>query len=106
MDTCSQCGACCKLFWINLTEEEYRSKKYKTYFEIFGFVDDFEEAERDGANLLAKQDDDESCIYLKDNKCSIQENKPEACKKFFCKSKDPGFAEMIKKIEERKAKNI
>ena len=32
-----------------------------------------------------------------------EENKPEACKKFFCKSKDPGFAEMIKKIEEHKS---
>jgi len=102
MDKCSQCGVCCKLFWINLTEEEYRSGKYKTYFEMFGFVDDFEEAVRDGANLLAKNDDG-SCIYLKDNKCSIHKDKPKACQKFFCKSKDPQFASMIKKIEEYKS---
>lgn len=60
------------------------------------FVEDFEEAELVGANVLA-QNDDESCIYLKDNKCSIHDDKPQSCRKFFCKLKE--FRKMAEKIE-------
>ncbi len=103
MDKCNQCGVCCKIFLITLNEEEYRSGRYKTMFEMFGVVEDFEEAQRDGSNILA-QHDDESCIYLEDNKCSIHDSKPSACKNFFCKTKDPNFKEMIRQIEEYKSK--
>ena len=27
---CSQCGVCCRLFLINLTKEEYNSRRYDT----------------------------------------------------------------------------
>jgi Fe-S-cluster containining protein len=100
---CSQCGICCKLFLINLTEEEYKSKKYNTMFDEF--VPDFEEAEMVGANVLA-QNDDESCIYLKDKKCSIHSKRPQSCRKFFCNSKEERFSEMISKIKEKKSKLI
>ncbi len=93
---CNQCGVCCKLFVINLNEEEYKSGKYKTIFEGFGLMD-FEEAELTGANLLA-QNEDESCIYLKEGKCSIHENRPQSCRNFFCDSNDPWFQPMIEKI--------
>ncbi len=104
MMKCSQCGVCCRLFMINLTEDEYKSGRYKTLFDEFGVVDEFEEAEISGANLLA-QNDDSSCIYLKDNKCSIHDNRPRSCRNFFCSSNNPKFREMIKKIEEYKKKN-
>ena len=94
---CDQCGVCCKLFLINLTEKEYRSKLFKTQFEEFGLVKDFQEAEMIGANIITQKEDG-SCIYQKDNKCSIHNKRPEACKAFFCKSDDPKFKEMIKKI--------
>ena len=97
--TCSQCGACCRLFFINLTEEEYRSGRYELMFNEF--VDDFEEAELVGANIVA-QNEDESCIYLKDNKCSIHKNRPQACRNFFCTSKEERFRTMIEKIREYK----
>ncbi len=100
---CSECGVCCKLFLINLTEEEYRSGKYKTQFEMFGSVEDFDEAEMCAANII-EQKDDRSCIYLKDAKCSIHEIRPQSCRNFSCKSKDKGFKTMIDKI--RKEKNI
>ena len=86
---------------INLTEAEYRSRKYKTIFEQFGFEENFEEAERTGSNILAMHDD-ESCIYLKEGKCSIHEQRPSACRKFFCDSKNPQFKSMIKKIDDYK----
>ena len=101
---CNQCGVCCKLFVINLNEEEYKSGRYKTIFKEFGLVD-FEEAELTGANLLA-QHEDESCIYLQDGKCSIHEQRPQACRKFFCESKDPWFQEMIEKIKKYKQKHL
>jgi len=70
-----------------------------TMFEELGFVDNFEEAERDGANIMS-QHDDESCIYLQNGKCSIHAERPQACKNFFCNSEDSQFAGMIRRIEE------
>jgi Fe-S-cluster containining protein len=103
-EKCSACGICCRLFLINLNEEEYRSKKYLTMFSSFGFVEDFAEAEQDGCNLLARNDDD-SCIYLKDNKCTMHSEKPAVCQRFFCKSDDRKFKGMIDDINNYKKKS-
>ena len=65
------------------------------------FVEDFEEAELIGANLLAQKEDG-SCIYLDNNQCSIHDKRPAVCKPFFCTSKEPGFQEMVKIVEENK----
>ena len=96
---CSKCGVCCKLFVINLSEEEYKSKNYKTQFEEFGLTEDFEEAEYCGANIITQKQDG-SCIYQKDNKCSIHDTRPKACRNFFCT--DPNFESMNKKIRDHK----
>jgi len=68
------------------------------------FVHDFEEAEMVGANIL-KQKQDNSCIYLKDKKCSIHYSRPKSCRNFFCDSKDPQFKTMIEKINKFKRNN-
>ena len=98
---CSQCGVCCKLFVINLKEEEYNSKKYQTVFQEFGHFD-WEEAEMIGANLLMQKEDGQSCIYLKDNKCSIHLIRPKVCSAFFCESKEEWCQDMVEKIKEEK----
>ena len=103
-DKCLRCGVCCELFMINLTEKEYKSGNYKTQFEMFGLVEDFDEAEMCGANII-EQKEDGSCFYLKEGKCSIHKTRPESCRKFFCTSKDKGFKTMIDKINERKNQN-
>ena len=95
---CSACGTCCKLFLINLSEEEYKSKKYRTQFEAFGLVNDFTEAEMCGANII-EQKEDGSCFYLKDGKCSIHDTRPKACREFFCTSKNKKFKDMIDEIK-------
>ena len=100
---CIQSGACCRLFFINLTEEEYKSGKFKTQFEEFGMVEDFDEAQESGANVLEKNEDG-SCVYLKDNKCSIHEKRPEACREFFCTSEKPKFQKMIQIVNAYKIK--
>ncbi len=75
-------GRCCKLFLITLTEEEYRSGKFKLQFAEHDFIEDFKLAEEAGANILEQQPDG-SCVYLKDNKCSIHMGRPHACRQFF-----------------------
>ena len=95
---CSACGVCCKLFLINLTEEEYKSGKYRTQFESFGLINDFTEAEMCGANII-EQKEDGSCFYLKDGKCSIHDTRPKACREFFCTSKNKKFKAMIEEIK-------
>ena len=99
-------GVCCRLFYINLDEEEYRSKKFKTQFEELGFIEDFNEAQEYGAHVLSKQEDG-SCIYLKDNLCSIHNDRPKVCRKFFCNSTNPEFKGMINQVNaEKTAKSI
>ena len=69
------------------------------------FVDDFSEAEMVGANILA-QNEDKSCVYLKDNKCSIHSRRPQVCRNFFCESKEETFKGMINEIDELKSKGL
>jgi len=99
---CSQCGVCCKLFIINLNKEEYNSRKYKTVFEKFGHFENWQEAEMIGANLLMQKKDGKTCIYLKNQKCSIYWRRPKVCQAFFCKSKEEWCHDMINKIKEKK----
>lgn len=101
INKCSQCGICCRLFLVNLTEEEYRSGKYKTQFEKFSLMNDFHSANACGANIL-KQKKDGSCIYLKEKKCSVHKIRPRVCREFFCTSKLKRFKKMIKQIEKEK----
>ena len=66
------------------------------------FVEDFEEAELTGANILAQKEDNKTCIYLENNKCSIHNHRPQSCKDFFCDSKKERFKAMIEKINNSK----
>jgi len=103
MNTCNGCGLCCKLFLVNLTNEEYKSGKYKTVFLKFGMIKDFTEAKNCGANILAQKKDG-SCIYLDGCCCSIHEKRPKACREFFCTSKSKKFKNMVKLIESKRSK--
>ena len=104
-DKCSQCGVCCRLFLVNLTEEEYRSGKYKTQFEEFGLIDDFHKGITYGINII-KQKEEGNCIYLKANKCSIYKIRPQVCKEFFCNSKLKKFEKMIEQIEKKQNRDL
>ena len=100
VNKCSGCGVCCKLFLINLSKEEFKSNKYKIQFKKLGAMT-FAKAEACGANIL-EQKPDGSCFYLKNNRCSIHNERPAACKNFFCSSKNKTFKGMIHDIKERK----
>lgn len=102
MNKCSQCGICCRLFLINLGQEEYESGKYRTQLEEFDLIDDFRKATECGTNIL-KQKEDSSCIYLKANKCSVYKTRPQVCREFFCASKQKKFKKMVVQIEKEQA---
>lgn len=102
MLSCNQSGVCCHLFLINLNKEEYLSKKYKTIFGKEGSFSSFKEAKKYGAHFLAKREDG-SCIYLKNNLCSIHKDRPLVCKGFFCSSKAAKYKQMTKEVNKAKS---
>jgi Fe-S-cluster containining protein len=101
VSSCHSCGSCCRLFLINLNEAELNSGKFLTEFEGHGQFDDFASIEEFGLNIL-KKNEDESCIYLIDNKCSVYDNRPEVCRDFSCGSDRKEFGEMIEEINENR----
>ena len=90
-------GDCCRLFYINLNESEYHSKRYETMLQAHGHIDDFELAESAGATILAKKPDG-SCVYLSHNLCSIHDWKPAVCRPFTCDSVDAAFSGMVDQV--------
>jgi putative endonuclease len=99
--SCSQCGICCRLFLINLTEKEWKSGRYKTQLKKSHFDDDFSAVLKYGGNIVS-QNKDGSCIYLKNNKCSIHERRPQSCREFFCTSTLKKYKDMIQIIKKRR----
>ncbi|OIP25525.1 hypothetical protein AUK11_00115 [bacterium CG2_30_37_16] len=97
---CEMCGLCCKLFLINLNEQEFYSGQYKTIFNDFDSVLIFAEVKKYGLNLLAQKEDG-SCIYLENNSCSIHEWRPKVCRGFFCSSKDKRYQNMKKMVKSK-----
>jgi len=102
---CNGCGLCCKLFYINLSKEEYYSGKYKTEFEEYGVMEKFSEAVDCGANLLAKKGDG-SCVYLENKLCSIHATRPGVCRKFFCTTKAKKFESMVEIVGKEDVEGI
>lgn len=102
---CRGCAVCCKLFLINLTDEEYRSGRYRTQLEACGFIDGSGRARAAGANIV-RQKRDGSCIYLKGGRCSIHGTRPRSCRGFFCSSRSGKFSGMIADIEQRRGSPV
>jgi len=101
--SCSQCGICCTLFFINLSQKEWRSGSYKTLVKASEVDDAFGYVEGYGGNIL-RQKKDGSCIYLKNNACSIHTRRPQSCRDFFCSSPSEKFRVMVSMIKERRDK--
>lgn len=102
-NTCNGCGLCCKLFYINLSKVEYESDKYQTIFRDIYKDTNYVKARECGAIFLDKKENEE-CIYLINNKCSIHDRRPVVCRNFYCSSKSKKFEKMRRIIEE--ARNL
>lgn len=107
-NSCNGCGLCCKLFYINLSEKEYRSGRYQTELQDHGEIKSFSLAKESGANLLAKKSNGD-CVYLVNNQCSIHATRPKVCREFFCTTKAKKFEKMvdiIKKADKEKISSV
>lgn len=98
---CEQCGICCTLFYINLNEVEYNSGNFRTMFNDSSKTLSYDRAAECGANFLNKKEKGE-CIYLKNNSCSIHQDRPQVCRAFFCKSNEKEFEKMRRLVVEHK----
>lgn len=100
-NSCEQCGVCCKLFFINLNETEFRSGEFQTIFDDVEIDKDFALISDCGANFLAKNEAG-ACVYLQDNCCKIHNRRPQVCRAFFCKDDSLEFEEMRNIITKNK----
>jgi Fe-S-cluster containining protein len=87
---CVKCGKCCK--WegvVRLTSEDVERLAKHLKIDTSECLDKYT---NDGKTLKDKKDNQE-CVFLKDNQCSVWDSKPEQCGKFPIKytSKCPGF---------------
>ena len=71
-EKCKLCGFCCKLYYIQLKEDELNGKYRIVYDKNLGFT-------------LAKKMDG-SCVYLKDKKCTIYHDRPKSCRNYICEN--------------------
>ncbi len=83
---CNSSGRCCKLFYINISKKEFESGKYKLM-------------NLDSKIHILDKNPDGSCVYLKNNLCSIHDTRPQVCRHFFCTTKAKKYQGMVKIIE-------
>ena len=74
---------CCRLrkyYSVDLTEEEATRLKTQTIYKIeFGVT-----AGPFGERKVLAGTPEGDCVYLKDNRCSIYETRPKACREWHC----------------------
>ncbi|MEA3490186.1 MAG: YkgJ family cysteine cluster protein [Candidatus Omnitrophota bacterium] len=79
---------CCRVYNVTTTEEEFRSGEYRAraVCAVSGKECENEKANCVNRNLWIERKPDGACVYLgEDNKCSIYERRPKACREFSCK---------------------
>lgn len=88
METLSMCEAmCCRNWDVVISAEEYASHIYNSAI-ICALTEKICQNTQPCINRfyrLAKQED-KSCVYLKDNLCSIYSERPKVCRDFVCRS--------------------
>ena len=106
---CTQCGTCCK--WpghVKVSEEEIEKICDYLKMDFSHFVENYTELTRDRRSLTIIDQEDGSCFFLKDNKCEINEVKPNQCSAFPFTWNFPGWEKKcgwgIEQAEKDKAK--
>jgi Fe-S-cluster containining protein len=91
---CAMCGECCRSRSIPLTFEDI--KRISKYKDPRDFVVVFGEKRL----VLDRREWDSGCVFLRDGKCTIQEDKPLVCRLYpVCVSDYPLMEEEGKSIE-------
>ena len=81
---CGTCNLCCKLLSPHLTPEEVSSGKYPISL-IQPTMDMIAMDPLIGPIVTIYKNKDGGCSMLIDNKCSIYEDRPKACRQFDCR---------------------
>ena len=80
---CKQCGNCCK--WKGIVKVSIgEAKKISAFLKLSleEFCDRYTNLRPDRQGLILKEKEDGSCIFLADNRCSINAVKPSQCLDF------------------------
>ena len=88
MDLCKHCDGICCLNPPQLYPEEAERIK-KAGAEIIGF-------ENDGKIFVAVRPVNRRCPFLKNGKCRIYEERPDACRKFECVNMHTPLSDLVK----------
>ncbi|MFW6006930.1 MAG: YkgJ family cysteine cluster protein [Halanaerobiales bacterium] len=75
---CRKCGNCCKKLTITLTDEEIKDISEYLNISCEKMKEKYIERKTDYGYILQSR----SCPFLKNNKCSIYEYRPEVCRSF------------------------
>lgn len=86
---CGDCLQCCISLTPYLTPSEFESGKY-----LYTFLNS---PGNNPVPSIAIPRTKDGCIYLKDKKCSIYEDRPLACRQFDCRENHyPKFRDLVK----------
>jgi uncharacterized protein len=75
---CTQCGNCCKSFMINVSEKEASDVATHLKIPLSSFKENFLEESQQGKLIMKSI----PCSFLKDNKCTVYENRFSGCREF------------------------
>jgi Fe-S-cluster containining protein len=75
---CTQCGACCKMLMINVTDEETKSVSQHLQLSIAAFKEKYIEESLQGKMIINSI----PCHFLEDNKCTVYEQRFTECREF------------------------
>lgn len=89
---CNSCADCCSVLSPFLTDEEFRSGKY-----IYTFI------RMDGCPepvIAVPRAESGACVYLVNNRCSIYNRRPLACRQFDCRSEATSHPKIINHFQD------
>lgn len=75
---CTQCGNCCRSFMINVEEKEADKVSHSLQISRSDFDEKYIEKSQNGRMILNTI----PCSFLKENKCTIYENRFSGCREF------------------------
>lgn len=87
---CGKCYDCCSKLSPFLTEDEFKSGKYAYTFIVM--------PGSDVPAIAVPRTPSGGCMYLIDNKCSIYNDRPKACKQFDCRTPETGHPKVTNKF--------
>ncbi|HOW68298.1 MAG TPA: YkgJ family cysteine cluster protein [Candidatus Paceibacterota bacterium] len=94
---CTRCGECCRIpGQIHLTEVDISRLAAFLGFSEHDFIQRHIDLAQDRKNLVIKGNPDLPCPYLKDNQCSVYAARPEQCRNYPFRWRNPDWRKICK----------